>query len=736
MITVIADQPAPPGWKILWDEARKKVQGKKIPDAAQLYRQLLALKPNIEAANWEYCKVLIKTGDFSSAAVVILPLLEKDPTRLDYLLTAGMISLRMEDYSAAFKQYGKVYEVDPGGIHSTVALKGMIESLKGAGNIGVALPLLEQLQSRQSNNRQLLYEIAADAEQLGKNEKARSYYKKILGSGPISQIDERIIFDAAGFFEKLNYQEDSVPLWQEYIRRNPEYLLFYKKLADYFMGKNDSKSALPYFHFLADNTEDNSQLLARIAEIYLYQVNRPDRALKFYEMYMKKNPADRKVLAEISNIQSTLANDFLSIVENDGAVQLWGDLEKVTPNRPAIYLKMANLLGQKGKLPEQFEVLQILHDFRPQDDTITYRIVNNLRKRKEYAAALNYLNNVSPVHNKSKRYFLLKGNIEELQGKEVAALYSFISGLKADSDDFDLRRICISRAGALGLIKELGELFEEIPRNSHRKITIDFIINYFDQLAYNSLFTRLDRQYDHFLAVFKNDTVTRFKLQLHQAGTRRLCGKPKKAEALYRKLLNSHISDGEVLSLLAGNAIDDNKVDTARVWYKALSDIIESYSGSRAAEKADLVRKKTLLDARFMLAAGDSQGAAYSIDQLKKSFKTGTENRSSARVVSLLEQELCWLYIEKEEFSEYRSLAKELTKGDRFIPDISAIENILKIKPAEKAVENINQPSLFIGKRPVMSRFIQVAQVEIKHGEYDSADRHLHAVLKRSSHSL
>jgi len=414
-ITVVADQPDVPEWKSLWDKARENVRENRYQIASRLYNELLKVKPNIEEANWEYCKVLLKNENFSSAEKIILSLIEKDPLRIDYLLAAGMIFLHQQNYTLAIKYYGKVYEMDPGGIDSTSALGGLIDSLKGKGGDDSIFPLLEQLIVMDPENIPRLHELARMAKSLEKTKKAKMYYTKLLN---MDTVDDRILFQAAELFEDPENQELVVPLWQEYIRRNPNYLPFRQKLAEFYLAKKNGMAALPHLLFIDNKMVDNDNFQLQIAEIYLHDAGRPDKALSYYEKYLLKNPDDQTARSNISSIQSILANDFLAIVENDGAWLLWRDLMEVTPNRLGIYLKMATLLESKGKLEELLEILLIISYQKPQDDKINYKIADLYRQKKEYSRALDYLGKISTSFNSTKKHFLLKGDIEEIAGFE------------------------------------------------------------------------------------------------------------------------------------------------------------------------------------------------------------------------------------------------------------------------------------------------------------------------------
>jgi tetratricopeptide (TPR) repeat protein len=90
-ISMVQGEPKPPEWKILWDRARNFTRDEDYLHAVKTYSELFRVKPNIEEANWEYCKVLLRVGDFSTAAKIIGGLLDENPNNIDYLLAGGAI---------------------------------------------------------------------------------------------------------------------------------------------------------------------------------------------------------------------------------------------------------------------------------------------------------------------------------------------------------------------------------------------------------------------------------------------------------------------------------------------------------------------------------------------------------------------------------------------------------------------------------------------------------------------
>jgi len=731
-ITVVADQPDVPEWKTLWDKARENVRQNQYPAALKLYEELLKEKPNIEEANWEFCKVLLKLEDFSSAATIIATLVEKNPLRIEYLMTAGTVNLQQKNYPLAIKYFGKVYELDPDGSDSTPALAGLIDSLKGDGKDDAALSLLEQLHVREPNNVTRLHELARAAGTAGRTNKAEKYYTKLLKMGP---VDDRILFQASELFENTNNIKMVVPLWEEYVRRHQNYLPFRQKLIEFYLVNNEGMAALPHLLFIDDKVDSDDQLKLQIATIYLHDAKRPDKALSYYEKYLLQNPDDQNVRSDITYIQSILANDFLAIVENDGAWLLWRDLVEVTPNRLGIYLEMATLLEKKGKSKELLEILLIISDNKPQNDKVNFRIIDLYRQKKEYGRALDYIGKITASHNSTKKYFLLKGNIEELAGLEKKALSSYGQALKVEKNDLDLRKKCIEKAGALGMVEELENFFINNPVNHYNRKHIHFILNYLDQLAYNSMFSKLESMYEYFLNVFKNDPGNVLDLQFHRVQTLRKEGKTRKSEELLRKLSNVEHSAVEALSRLAFNAVDNGDMQAFRSWYGAVEDKIQTYPPSQ--QKSLFHRKKALLDVKKVLFSGDLSGAAYLLTDLRENLpKASNRNLLDEPGVYHFEKELCWQYLDKKDFRKCRSILKRLQKNKLFDPEIVAIHTKLS-RESKGTIDTLpSQYDLTYGENPIISRLLQVAQIELKHKEYNSARRHLNLISKAEINSL
>ncbi len=325
-ISLVQGEPGSPEWKIIWDNARKLVRDEDFVGAVKAYADLYGIKPNIEEANWEYCKVLLKIEDFRTAGKIIDGLLDKNPNNSDYLLVGGAVAAYKKNYPAAIRYYGRVFEKNPTGPYSDTALLGLASSLRNQGKKELAFALFEQFLLRHPENSTIMHSLAMDADELGKENKARTLYARLL-ENPV--VGDQVILEALQVFDAPGYDVKRSGLWLEYLNRHPDHMVFRQNLVTYYMDRGEFESALLHLAYLADNNENNADFLLAAGRVSQYDLKRPDKALVFYGRYMQNHPEDMQIKQEISKIQTALAHDFLAIVENGGAASFGRTLMKL-----------------------------------------------------------------------------------------------------------------------------------------------------------------------------------------------------------------------------------------------------------------------------------------------------------------------------------------------------------------------------------------------------------------------
>ncbi len=724
-IPLIQSELGAPDWKILWDRARNFTRDEDYAAAVQAYEELFRIKPNIEEANWEYCKVLLQVEDFATAAKISGWLLDQDPDRTEYLLAGGAIAAHSKNYAAAVRYYGRVFERDPLGENSDTALLGLASSLRSQGKKELSFALLEQFSLRHPENNTILHYLALDAVDLGKDEKARQLYAKLLDTG---RVDDRILFQAAQVFDVPGFEEKRKTLLVKYLQLHPDYMPFRQELAQFYLQRDAFEAALAEVVYLADNNKDNEDFLLQAATICQHDLNRPDKALFFYERYSQKHPGNQGIEKEIRALQSTLAHDFLAIVENDGAEQLWKDLAGIAPHRPAIYLEMADLLENNGQTKELIEVLTIVHEnTSPADDDIAVRIADQYFQRDEYAETLKYLKTVRLEENKTKSFYRLKGEAERRSGMELAALASLQQCVLRDPLDMPLRASVLELAGKIGNVEAMNSLFKGGLKQHNAAIPVDFVFAYLDLLAYNYMFKEYEKinSWANFQFAGNQDIVTR--LALRQTSLLRKEGKTRRAEQQLRQLLNHDDLVEEVLFHLTENAVIDKNTAAAASWYLALQERTRQVAPDFSLDPAG--GRMLLLKTDILQAEGKYETAQELIDKYLRALEKSSISRELQPFVHRLEKQSCRLSFHKGKLPEACAQCGALFATEKFDAELLTLQGILHRK-GQKCEEEYDPDNMVNNAgNPVVSRLLALAGQEIEYLEYDAAKKHLQAVL-------
>ena len=560
---VIIESTSNPSWKILWDKAREYARQKKYAEAARAYAELLQSKSQIEQVKWEYCKVLVELNDWLTASDLLESLLEMDGGRGEYLQLAGRVALKNKEFKRAADYYGKVYDADPAGPASIEALKGLIAGLQGLDQKRTAFPLMEQLYQRTPRDRQLLQDLAGYAHEFGDLKKAREYYTTLVAE---FNADDRTLMQASSAFEVPGAEKEALTIWEKYLEKQPAYLPFHKKIADYYILIGKSQSALPHILYMIDNGVEDDELLLVAGRILLNDEGRPDRALHYFEMYAEKHPEDIAIGIEIKKIQTVLADDFISIVENDGAWMLWRDLIQVTPNREAIYLAMAEKLERRGKLKDLLKVLLIIHDHHPDDETNITRIAEVYLKQNNLEESLAFLKKIKGEAAGTCDYLFMRAKVEERLGLELEALQHYTSCLRIRPDNQEVRLKSIRMAGRLGLVDTLREVYPDVPQGEKNSA---ISIAYIEGLRENAMYDETEEIYRDLLRRAGTGPENE-KILLHKAETLTLARQYFQAEQILREILARNVLAEQALLRLARLAVESRDLPRARKWFAIL----------------------------------------------------------------------------------------------------------------------------------------------------------------------
>lgn len=719
--------PQAPEWKTVWDTARLNVKEGDLLKAADAYAQLIAIKPNIEEATWEYCKVLIGIEDFKSASKLIAILLEADPLRLEYQLSAGRVAFHNGDFPNAIKFYGRVLEKDPTGSLSSAAIEGLADSLKGRGRKEESFSLSEQLLARDQSKNGLLEQLAIEAGGLGRSEKARRLFKVALEN---ETVDDEVVFSAIEFFDGPEDRDLQLKLLLRYLEKNPDYNPFRIKIISLYEQKNNNLKALEHLTLLIKNSENKQDLLLKAATL-AKKSQRPGQALEFLGEYEKKFPGNKEVTGEIEILQRLLASDLLAIVENDGAAILWQDLEGLAQFRLAVFEKMASILEQKGKDNELLSVLKVIYSNSRLKDNIGLRLAQQLHKMHLHKPALNYLEKIEQT-NRSKDYFLFRAKLEILLGYESEALHNLMNALNYAPRNQDLRGECIKIAGSLGYINIQRDLFNYWLQQERETVYLQHVLTHIRLLGYNYLAKEVKKVSAWAMQYFLNDHEKTVFIGLEEARALRRVENKRYSQQKIREFLNRKVFVDLLLFELVENAIDDENQEAIEQWLQVLVD--NDIEGTRAYTSKEYQARLAYVKAKIFKLNNDYVLASR---QLEEGFEKLQNNSLTPEFKKDLLMRIRKEQLEIEQLTVNKKtaigIAESVIKSAEFNPgnyllakDIinRASKNSLKQTPGK------SDHPLYVNGNPVVSRLLAVADEALKYGNVDDAKYYLNNLPK------
>lgn len=698
-----------------------------------MYKKLLELKPNIEEAVWEYCNVLLKTGNLDTANSYISVLLEKEPNDENYLLTAGAIARARKEYQRAVRYYGQVYERNPVGETGNQALEGFTQSLVALEKKKEVFPLLEKLATQHPDDISLVRQLAFIAADLGYDEMGRKWFLKLLDQ---PKVDDSVLYSAVPLFNRPEDRSRRISLWEEYLNRHPDYLPFRVNLLQAYTEQNNYKKSLEQLDELISRSVDKTAYLLQAAQICIKHLNRPDLALNYYERYLSVHPQDAEVKQRVAELRMILANDFLSIVENNGAWLLWRDLAHIAPNRIEIYRNMAALLEKEGKVEPLIEILEILAEQNPMDQENLLRLARLYQAHGRFSEALATIQRIpSRIRDGSKISSMLEADLATILGKNRIALDALLKACKIDPVDRKLRIKCLQLAGSLGKAELLIPLFSG-DAGSAKGNDLSLKVAFLKALEKNGLITLYEKYCAIFVEEFGESSKEGRLLLLNRARMYSNLGSYRKAESLLRVGLNEKSYRWDLLYELVQVSIRQRKFEAAKVWLGALRKMVPQKieNGSIVSQE----KKKgevLLLNVRLLKGLGHYEEALTLLERHRASAGAAEKRSETFEEYQWeLEKEFCWLQF----YEGDRQAALQYTYAllrQKFDAELFALVLLFNPQDVQEESPKINK---FLSPHGtlVLVRLIDLVEQELKYRAFDLADRHLNIFLDRYPGSL
>jgi tetratricopeptide (TPR) repeat protein len=200
--------------------------------------------------------------------------------------------------------------------------------------------------------------------------------------------------ELADVYERLGNSYEAISAWQRVATENPDHEPAFASLARLYESVGQWSKVIESLTRQIDvleaqkDSERARELRKRVGEIFLKELELPDRAAEAFAALHELNPADQEAEATLEKLYEKLGRwgELDGLLRKRG--ERWGDAAQ----KAAILERRATLLREKLHDDEgTLGVLQQLRRLRPEDDAIAARVVaafQKLGKREEAMALL------------------------------------------------------------------------------------------------------------------------------------------------------------------------------------------------------------------------------------------------------------------------------------------------------------------------------------------------------------
>lgn len=482
------DNPAQPQWKLHWDMGRDAARQNDFPRAARLYSLVIKEKPQIEEARWEYARILGEIGRVDESLVVLDGLLETNPNRYDYLEFAGKTAIAAEEYNRAARYLERALTLVGDDAQRTRRIRqALSEALARIGREGEAFTLLEQVYAVEQPEPGDLLKLARMASDLGLRQKADGYYTALIGQ---AQVDGATLAEAARYFAENQNESRATKLWQKLVQDNPKNREYRQQLLSLYRGAESGSQALPHLlALLEDEGQSDPKLLLETAKIFQTGEKNPEKALSYYEKYLRLRPADIEAIRQTEALRASIAHKLQKTIDPKNVTRVWKEISTFTDYPSIIFRLLADSLSLQGDTKTLVEVLEVLYR-QPgnKSDALALQLARLHAELGHDLKAYQYYDIASASGNATASTYQQQGFLAQKLGYDVDALLNFQKALSMQPASADIRQRCLELSGNLGLISDLRRFARPLLQEALSQDTFRLYLTYLNGLRVNRLY--------------------------------------------------------------------------------------------------------------------------------------------------------------------------------------------------------------------------------------------------------
>lgn len=332
----------------------------------------------------------------------------------------GRYKIEKKGFQEALDIFMAILKADPAGKIVSDATFLAAEAYEGMGEIVKAIPLLEQVIAKDSENVEAHARLADYYQKNGEKDKAQKLYERLL---TIQPDNPKVYMSLGEYSLKTKKWEDALKYFQKGFNL--------EKNAAAAEGMMNAAMELKRYDLARDAAETalhhDSSLLK--PQLVLAQVNMQENnytaAAKILERLVQSDPKNTKYLQQLSLCYEK-TNDKEKLASVDKQIIAADKKDVVSRERHVKYLR------EKGNDEEAFGIIQDLSSLRPKNADYVYDLYSVAAKLGKKEQAASYLKKFVSLRPKDAKAQAALGDFNFEKGDSATALQSYRNAIAAD----------------------------------------------------------------------------------------------------------------------------------------------------------------------------------------------------------------------------------------------------------------------------------------------------------------
>lgn len=240
--------------KALFQEAVRNHQANHLPEAKELYQQVLARQPEHAAALYLYGMLLEKSGQDDDAIEKLQRAIAVSPNYLDAHQALGNLYLKQGREEDSMACFNRILQIKP---DHFAALNGLGCALTGAGQLPQAIAALQRAIESQPQASAAHFNLGVAYHKQGTPNAAAEAYGRALALDP---ADIEAKFNLGVLFQEHGQPAHAAACYQQILRIQPDYAPAYYHLGDVLFDAGKINAWLENFQQFRRNASPSAML--------------------------------------------------------------------------------------------------------------------------------------------------------------------------------------------------------------------------------------------------------------------------------------------------------------------------------------------------------------------------------------------------------------------------------------------------------------------------------------------